>query len=498
MSKTVTYNFNNFSGGVSDDPREENSTKFQVTKHFDAFSQPNRLVPYRSLEADTATSVSATDLKQYFVQDQLYASLSAKLYGLGQTAGGNTKICFKADATSGLWTLPATSEGNGAVKNGCLVEYKDYLWGFQGTTQVFKWGLLSGTPTITNSAGTVATITSVAQGVIAKDDNLYLPYNNKLVRVNAGGTVQDDVLILPSNFKITSIANYGNYLAVGCAPISTFNGTSKVFLWGLTSDDVAEVIDWGEGELRVLEVIEGMIVGVSDKYLNNATGAGKGSMVLQVYQGGTPQVIKEVFTETLTGKTMPQSKAVKNNRLFFAAKIMTNSAGTEYNEGIWSFGRKNSAYPFALTLDIIDENISTSGIQSFGTAANYFFITHSADGSIDKTNDVETYAFTSVYDSQVFNFGDVNSDKTLKKLRLSHTRLGAGASVTASFRVDGASAWTIIGTSNVENSISQTFLGIEAGGLAFASGREYEFRLESDGGAEITGFECTALINDTP
>jgi len=498
MSKTVTYNFNNFSGGVSDDPREENSTKFQVTKHFDAFSQPNRLVPYRSLEADTTTSVSATDLKQYAVQDHLYASASAKLYGLGQTGAGLTKIVFKADATSGLWTLPASSEGDGAVKNGCLVEYKDYLWGFQGTTQVFKWGLLSGTPTITNTAGTVATITSVAQGVIAKDDNLYLPYNNKLVRVNAGGTVQDDVLILPTNFKITSIANYGNYLAIGCAPVSTFNGTSKVFLWNLISDDVQEVIDWGEGELRILEVIEGMIVGVSDRYLNNATGAGKGSLVIQVYQGGTPQVIKEVFTETLTGKSVPLSKAVKNNRLFFAAKIMTNSAGTEYNEGIWSFGRKNVNYPFALTLDIIDENIDTNGIQSFGTAANYFFITHSADGSVDKTNDVETFAFTSVYESQVSNFGEVYSDKTLKKLRVSHARLGAGQTVTARYRVDGASAWTLIGTCSMENSISHTFLNIESTGLAFASGREYEFRLESDGGAEITGFERTALVNDTP
>ena len=63
MSKTVTYKIENFSGGVSDSPREENGTKFQITKHFDIFSDPTRLSPYRSLEADTATSVSATDLK---------------------------------------------------------------------------------------------------------------------------------------------------------------------------------------------------------------------------------------------------------------------------------------------------------------------------------------------------------------------------------------------------------------------------------------------------
>jgi hypothetical protein len=498
MSKLAEIKLNNFSGGISDSPREENATKFQVSKHFDVFSDPTRLIPYRSLEADTETSVSTTDLKQYLVQDHLYASTTATLYGLGQTGAGLTKIFYKADATSGLWTKPATSEGNGVVKNGCLVEYKNYLWGFQGTTSVFKWGLLSGTPSITNAAGTVATITSVAQGVIAKDDQLYMPYNNKIVRVTAAGTVQDEALTLPTNFKITSIANFGNYLAIGCAPISTFNGVSKVFIWNLTSDDVQEVIDWGEGEIRVLETIEGMLVGVTDRYLNNATGAGKGSMVLQVYQGGTPQVMKEVFTETLTGKTIPLSKAVKNNRLFFACKIMTNSAGTEYNEGIWSFGRKNGSSPFALTLDIIDENINTSGIQSFGTASNFIFISHSADGSVSKTDDTATYSSTSVYESQILNFGDTTSDKTLSKIKVSFRKIATGESLTAKYKWDEATAWTTAGTFSTVGELSHTFLNIESTANNFSSGKEFELRVESTGGLEITGIVCSAIINDTP
>lgn len=90
-------------------------------------------------------------MKQYLVKDFIYASGSAKLYGLGQVvATGFTKIVYKADATTGTWTLPASSEGNGAVQNGCLVEYKDYLWGFQSTNSIFKYGLLSGSPSITN------------------------------------------------------------------------------------------------------------------------------------------------------------------------------------------------------------------------------------------------------------------------------------------------------------------------------------------------------------
>ena len=498
MSKIVETKINNFSGGISDDIREDNSTKYAITRHFDVFSQPNRMTPYRSLEVDTNDGATATGMKQYFVQDYIYASTSAKLYGLGQTGAGLTKIVQKADATIGNWSLPASSEGNGAVRNGCLVEYKDYLWGFQGTTQVFRWGLLSGTPAITNSQGTVGTITSVAQGVIAKDDNLYLAYNNKIVRVNPGGTVQDAVLTLPTNFKITSICNYGNYLAIACAPISTFNGTSRVFLWNLIGADVTEAIDWGEGELRVLESIEGMLIGITDRYLNNATGAGRGSMIVQTYSGGVPQVIKEVFTQALTGKSMPLSKAVKNNRLFFAAKVMTNSAGTEYREGIWSFGRKNVMYPFALTLDIIDENVNVNGIQAFGTAANYFFVTHSGDGSIDKTNDTAVYTFQSTYESQIMNFGDVDADKTLLSICVYFRRLISGESLTVRYRVDGATAWNTIGTFSTVDTLSRTFLNIESTGGQFASGKEYEFQLISTGGLEITGYKMKARVNDVP
>ncbi len=267
-------------------------------------------------------------------------------------------------------------------------------------------------------------------------------------------------------------------------------------LWDGTSTDIQESIDWGEGELRILETIEGMLVGVTDRYLNNATGAGKGSMIVQVYQGGAPQVIKEVFTKALVGKDIPINKAVKNNRVFWAAKIMTNSSGTLYNEGIWSFGRKNVNYPFALSLDIVDETIDTDGIQAFGMAGNFFLLTHSGDGSISKTNDTAVYTTTSAYESQVMNFGDVDSDKTLLSLKVSFRKLISGEQLVAKYRVDGATAWTTIGTFTTADALSHTFLNIESTGNAFASGREYEFRLESTGGLEITGLTAKARIND--
>lgn len=494
MSKPISITVRDFSAGIEDSPRKQSAGGFQITKHFDIFSDTKKLTPYRSLEADTETAISTTDLKQYLVRDFVYSSTSSKLYGLGQTGAGLTKIVQKADATTGLWTTPATSEGNGAVQNGCFFEYKDYLWGFQGTTSLFRWGLLSGTPSITNAAATVgATITSVANGVIAADGNAYLAYNNVIVRIAPGLTITDSAKTVPTNYKITSLANYGSYLAIGCSPVSSFNGQSKVFIWNLSSDLFQETIDWGEGDLRILEVIEGLLVGVTDRYLNNATGAGKGSMIVQGYSGGAAQVLKEIFTQALTGKTIPIQKAVKNNRLFWAAKIMTNSAGTTYNEGIWSFGRKNSSYPFAITLDVIDENVDTDGIQSFGTAANYFFIAHSGDGSVDKTNDSATYAFTSAYESQLFDFGDPTITKKLDQITVYTAPLPTSGSVTVKYKVDAETSFTTIGTLSTVGALSRNFINIESTGANFPTFKEIQFRIESvTGGAEITGYKIVA------
>ncbi len=492
----IVIKIDQFYGGIADDIRKDSLNEFAISKHFDIFSNPKRLTPYRSFEADTNDGSTPTGMKQYFVRDFSYASSSAKLYGLGQTAGGLTKIVQKADATTGNWSTPASSEGNGAVKNGCFFEYKDYMWGFQGTNQIFKWGLLSGSPSITNSVTTVAsTITSVANGLIAADGNGYMAYNNVVVRIATdASTITDSAKTVPTQYKITSLENYGSFLAIGCSPAASFKGQSTVFLWNLSSDLFYETIDWGEGDLRVLGNVEGMLVGVTDRYLNNSTGAGKGSMVIQGYQGGSAQVLKEVFTQALVGKTIPTTKVIKNNRLFFAAKIMTNSAGTTYDEGIWSLGRKNSQYPMALTLDYISENVDTDGIEAIGSAANYFFIAHSGDGSIDKTNDAATYAHTSIYESQIFNGGDAAITKQIKSLTIFCAPLPASSSMTMKIKVDSDSSWTTIGTLSTTGAISRDFFNIESSGADFPTFKELRVRLESvTGGGEFTGFKILAL-----
>ena len=195
---------NRFDGGLSDDPRQPISNGASLIKHFDIYSNPFKLSPYRSTEADTATSVSATDLEQYRVQD-FQLGLDGKLYGLGRAAASAVpKVFSKADPTTGNWTVEATAEGTGVLIRGCFIEWQSNWYMFSGTNQISRWAIGS---TFTNQVGSItlnATITSVAQGVVGADNNPYLFYNNKVVRVNSSGTATDNVMsAIPADMRIT-------------------------------------------------------------------------------------------------------------------------------------------------------------------------------------------------------------------------------------------------------------------------------------------------------
>ena len=365
------------------DPREQSSIVGSLIKHFNIFANRYKLTPYRSTEADENDGSTADGMKQYDVRHFKLGS-NGKLYGLGKEGSGYPKVVSKADPTTGNWTLPATAEGNAARINGCFIEWQSAWWFFQGTNQLAKW-VIGGS--ITNSVATVGeTITTVAQGIVGADDNLYLFYNDKVVRVSPAGVVTDDVLsALPSDMRITSATPYGNYIAIGMAfgtsATATPTGRSSVFIWDMvTTSTINDVIDWGEGALMCLGNIEGRIVGVSDKYLSSALGLGTGSMVIRLWSGGIPQVYKEIVAnQTVTLGRFLNECVVKNNKFYWVASVpfgLSTATESTFHLGIWVFGRKNINSDFTLALDYIEEGIDTDNfkINSFGNAGDYFFI----------------------------------------------------------------------------------------------------------------------------
>jgi len=227
-------------------------------------------------------------------------------------------------------------------------------------------------------------------------------------------------------------------------------------------------------------------------------------MVVRLWSGGVPRVIKEIVAnQTVTLGRFLNEVVVKGNKIYWVASVpfgLSTSTESTYHLGIWCFGRKNQNSNFTITIDQIEEAVDASNfkINSFGAAGDYFFVNHSADGSISKTDDSNNFTETSIYDTQIFNNGDSSETKKLIGATVFTAPLPTAGSVILAYRIDEEASYTTIFTYNTDNGISHSAINIESNGNNLPQWKEIQFRISSTGGAEITGikFKYEIISND--
>ena len=505
MGKKIVQEIKRFDSGIT------GSLDSPFHQHFDIFSDPNRLIPYRSTEAEqNATSAANFGL---FNPRNFQLGKDGKMYALGDdNAGGLAQVLEKTDPTTGNWGLSTTAVGTGVVVYGAFIEWgtTPAFYMFSGTNRLSAW-TIGGTFNNTVSSLTLTTITSVAQGVVGADDQLYMFYNNKVVRVTRAGVATDDVLTnLPSDMRIVSACRWGSYIAIGMAygtsATAIPSGVSKVFLWDMvTTTTISDVIDWGEGALRVLGNVEGRIVGVSDKYLTNPISLSQGSMVVRMWSGGAPQIFKEVVANQLVTADsgtyddvvtrFPRDVVVKDNKMYWVASVpfgASTSTESTFHLGIWAFGRKDRNSDFALSLDYVEEAVSTSNyfINSFGNAGNYWFISYSAAGLVNKTDDATNYTHTSIYETE--KFGDGKTTRKIVGVSVMTDALPTAGQVVLKYKKDEETSFTTIFTNTTDNSIRHTAINIESSGATLPTYKRLILRVESTGNAVVTGIRLVS------
>src|ERR1035437_133834 len=177
-------------GGIADDIREPLSNKSGLSKHFDIFSNPFRLTPYRSTVTEqNVTSAASLGLNH---PRNFQLGKDGKMYALGDNGAGLAQVLQKSDPTTGNWAISTTAVGTGTVVYGSFIEWAGAFWMFTGANLVSKWTIAS---TFTDTVATIGTIASVAQSVVGADDNMYMFYNNRVVKVSNAGAVLDNYLL---------------------------------------------------------------------------------------------------------------------------------------------------------------------------------------------------------------------------------------------------------------------------------------------------------------
>ena len=497
MKKTAIVN--TFNGGMVNDPRDPRENVAQVIQHFDILTDSHRLVP--QLTSEVGDGSASTNKITNFAYD------GTTLYGLADDGSGNVYVKKLTDFSTTTWSNVRNPGNLKEDKTAPFFTYyrnQDKLYGIgsaTGTYYVWSVNADGASSAQQSSASLGTTCTSVSNGIVhSKDDVLYAGFNNLILSKNGSGSWNVSALTLPSQYLVMSICEYGDYLAIGCR--NRNSGTSRVFLWDRneTTLTLSQSIDWENGDLYVLEELEGYLIGVSS-VVNNAIGNYR---TIFRYYAGTGGAIK--FAEfkgvvTTPTENISQFKTKTGHRILFNARM---SVGATTYSGVFAITKAPQG--FAITQDFsLLQTISTAtlpyGIIQLG---DYVFISYQNTSTyyVDKTNATATYTTVSMYISSInpkMPPLDKGLLKSLKSVALFTAPLSSGQQATLEYRVNG-SAWSnvVITKAATDTDTVGTEKNLTTAGIT-DQGREFEFRLKSTGGAVIIGFAYTyEILSNSP
>ncbi len=507
--KTITIQ--NFHGGMADDIYGASIGEFSVAKHFDTLTYPKRLKPFRGMVSDTADTGIGN----------IIVASDGLMYGAGtdpNNAGFGKLWQRSGYGGSDVWqSIPVTNQLSGAFMRlndyNLLVEYKDV-----GNAKTIFWAstnlVMNSDPAGASSATSQSlSFTHIGQGFVhPKDKILYIPYDNKIATVD--GSISADinpaVWSLPSYYQIPCLTNYGNYLAIPAFATSGASVSSSIVY--LSDRDTSlttfsESINWGAGQLKVLNNLNGVLIGVSTASANySGSVQDSDSLLIKVYAGGTEAVlVHEIKANHLPSSNHPsvtinpRVNFIYKNRMYFSADIVPNDGVSNSYYGLWSIGKNlvNGRYSVNLERMATNDN-SELGVLAAAISGDFLSIAHTAEGTLTCTINGQTsstsFAAMSVYESTVnpgMSENDAILDKSLIAVGIATLPLTAGQQVIMKYRIDSTAPFTPLFTktsATPDTDVSGFEMSIANSASASNRGRNIEFRLESMGGAEIISF----------
>ncbi len=506
MGKIVETKINRFDGGIVNDPRSPFNNVVRMATNFDILTDSYRIKPYR--DSEDGDSAGSTSKKRNFCI-ALGASSTYRLYSLGVVSGAGFAEVLQKNLTTGAstdlddngWATPANNaSASGASEFDLFVYYKktgliygskaaQYIWAFDPT----------GSAAFAETHRDLTSYSTTAQGLVhSKDDILYIPYDNKIAK-NNNGSWTNAALTLPSHFYITSICEYGNYIAIACAPLQAGIANSRVYLWDRDSSltTLSESVDWGDETIKILEQVGNRLVGIS---LSGATTTRFNDRIIFRYwnQGMANAEKFEEFIAGNNSSTLPIAKQKINNRLYFMMQV--NLAGAT-REGVWSVGYSPSTRGFNIVHERTPNNdtaLSSGVLYNFFSVGDYMFIAYLTSGAHDvsKTNDTSSFTATSIIETKIYNEGDSDLTKKLIGASVIFEPLPTAGQVVLKYKKDEESSFTTIYTYTTDNGISHGAINIESSGATLPEYKEIQFRIESTGGAVITGLKFKSEIID--
>lgn len=521
MGKTFEVKIDRFDGGITNDPLDTSENVARMVTNFDSLTNQRRLIPYRSTES--GDSSASTSKKQNFCIAKRTGT-TYSLYSLGYISGDTKAEVLYKDLTTGAvndlddatWATPANNQSSdGTVNMGLFIyyEFMNKIFGLRTSSGnrpvIWIFDPTGGAWTdserdIGNYRDVPSPITeeNICGLVHSKDDILYIGFGANVIKNNNGTWTPFSVaaLELPRKYLITAMCEYDGFLAIACAPANGVEN-SRIYLWDRDSSltTISESIDAGEGIIKILEEVDGQLVSISLSGANGGTSATRFNdrVSFRRLVGQEMVKIKELQTGGTTAILRNRKQKI-DNRLWFMMSISLNGAT---REGCWSVGRSNTSGQFTVVHEATPNNdtaLSSGALNGFIKVGDYLFQSYTSGGTygLSKTDDSANYTATAIYETTIRNDGDSSLTKKLLGVTVHTESMPAAGQIVLKYRVNRATNWTTIFTNTTDSDISHDAVNIESSGANLGEYKEIEFRIESTGGAVVTGLSYKGELVD--
>lgn len=480
MSTVIEEIIEDFTAGITDDPRRTDVGLSQFVSNFDIFSNKKRIIPYT--DSESGDNASATSQKQAFDIGFWTPGPDWRLFSLGVKSGaGTAEVLMKTlgvggsgDLGDATWNAPAANQSaSGAVNFALWIYYKTTgkFYGLKGGNRVFSF-TPDGSTVWNDNEQTLAYVNS-AQGIIhSKDDILYVPTDN-VISTNNNGTWANAVLTLPADRVITSIDEWQDYIIIAAAPLSAV-GKTIMYLWDRDTSltTLSESYDGGEGVVKVVANLGGDILSIA---IANTASRLQNRVIFRQFAGTSFDKFAEFIAPPGSAiETLLPIRQRVDNRVYF---MMVFTIDGVVREGLWSVGISKTG-AFAISHErtpFNDTPISTVAVggsmKGFFVIGDFKFIAYVDSGGgnyqLSKTNDQQSYIATAIYESTIKNKSDSGLFGKFKGMTVMFQPLPSGASVKAYYKKDSETGWTRVFVYTSQNSLSHSAVNLESDSNAF-------------------------------
>lgn len=475
----VTYSALKFDKGMTPKVFDPNSAT--RIEHFDTITEVLR--PFRTLIASNVDGTTPAVAK--LTNFELY---NGDIYGVG--------IDY-TDATKGAlykWTTAYSyqfmySFGSASVPSPMLQAHSTYLFGLRNNSHLYRY---DPNLNIYSLSFFAIAYTYFCDAIThSKDGIMYFATDNKINKVTSDGATGSTALTLPNaNFRVTSIAEQGNYINIVGYDLKTYESSS--LLW----DRDTSVVDLTESYSLGRDIVvhntcllgQTFTVQIRENETNSAF-TEKPMLIIKYLNGAKFDTLYEFPVTSLnTPANMIGAKYTSLDRFYFTTKVQFDGEASARN--ICFCLDYKGRLTIAQNIAIDTGTNPVSGVLRNGEA---FWFGAGSDGAWNTTT---TYTTVASYETNDIRSNSLAMNLDFQDAIISCEPLPASGQILLKARKNEETTFTTIATFTQTSRSKFRITAMKAKNLlaGLNNAKQVRFRLESTVGAVITGFQ--AVFNE--